>query len=333
MHAPLLLFVYNRPGHTRRCLRSLAANASAHNHPLYVFSDGPRSPAEVPLVEKVRQTIRREAPCRDLVLIERPINRGLAPSVIAGMTEVMARHERAIVLEDDLELSPFFLDFMQAALERYGDEPRVMQISGYMFPLGLSETIPCPLLPLISSWGWATWARAWRHFDPALGGFRQLQTDSQLRRRFDLQDSYPFFHLLERQARGQADSWAIRWYLSVFRQNGLTLFPPVSLVQNRGWDGSGTHCTSGRQFDTPLATQPSWNFPEGAEPDRETLLRLQTYFRKVVPTLAPRPGLFRRLLQRLARLLKDPRALSPQRQRGREEVSLPTQTNAERSLP
>lgn len=301
--APLLLLAYNRPAHTQRCLRSLAANPDMRHHPLYVYSDGPRTLAEAEVVHAVRRTVREEAPGKKLVLVERPSHLGLAASVIAAVNEVMDRHGQAIVLEDDLELSPAFLKFMQAGLERYAKDPRVMQVSGYMFPIGLSGEQTCPFLPMISSWGWATWARAWRHFDPDMAGLNRLRGNRQLRRRFDLEDSYPFFSLLEQQAIGQADSWAVRWYLSVFQQQGLTLFPPVSLVRNRGWDGSGTHCTVGNQFDTPLARLPGWHFPEELKADAEVLARLQNFFRKVVPTQPPRPPLVRRLWSKMGRFL------------------------------
>jgi len=143
-----------------------------------------------------------------------------------------------IVVEDDLEVSPTFLRFMNAGLERYADNDRVMQISGYQFPV---ELPPRPLFfSFPTSWGWATWARAWQHFDADAKGYSALAADKALRHHFDLDGSYPYFEMLERQRKGQVDSWAIRWHLSVFMRDGLVLYPGRSLVRNTGFDG-GTH--------------------------------------------------------------------------------------------
>ena len=94
---------------------------------------------------------------------------------------------------------------------------------------------------MTTTWGWATWARAWEAYDPAATGWEQLQQDRPLRRRFDLDGAYPYTWLMKRQQRGQSDSWGIRWYWSVFQAQGLSVFPPRTLVSNTGQDGSGTH--------------------------------------------------------------------------------------------
>jgi hypothetical protein len=139
-------------------------------------------------------------------------------------------------------LHPYFLTFMNRALERYESETDVYQVSGYMVDVPeLADTRSALFLPFTVSWGWATWKRAWDRFDPLAAGWETLRTDKDLRRRFNLDGAYDYATMLERQMAGQLDSWAIRWYWSVFKAQGLVLFPPVSLVRNRGFDGSGTH--------------------------------------------------------------------------------------------
>ena len=157
------------------------------------------------------------------------------------MTRLCAESGQAIVVEDDLLTSPHFLRYMNDALQRYRDEASVMQVAGYMFPVELELSEDALFLPFVGSWGWATWARAWAHFDPAAGAYEALKADRKLRRRFDLNGAYPYFQMLEMQLRGQVDSWAIRWYLSTFMRDGLTLYPRKSLVENIGFDGSGVH--------------------------------------------------------------------------------------------
>jgi hypothetical protein len=175
-------------------------------------------------------------------LIERPTNWGLARSVIAGVSEVCESHGRVIVLEDDLVVSRYFLDYMNDALNRYESEERVMQISAHMFPVPPAGKSDAAFLPMTTSWGWATWQRAWKIFDPHMRGFNQLAADPRMRKAFDLDGSYPYFRMLQAQRDGGVDSWAIRWWLTVFIEGATSLFPAQSLVQNIGFDGSGTHC-------------------------------------------------------------------------------------------
>jgi hypothetical protein len=147
-----------------------------------------------------------------------------------------------IVLEDDLVTSRYFLEFMNTALDRYEGEERVMQIAGYMFPERLVFEEDALFLPFISSWGWATWRRAWRHFKPRPAGYERVLADSALRKRFDLNGNYNYSRILRAALRGRIDSWAVWWYLTVFLRNGLVLFPRKTLVRNLGFDGSGVNC-------------------------------------------------------------------------------------------
>jgi hypothetical protein len=167
---------------------------------------------------------------------------GLAKSIIEGVTQLTEQFESVIVVEDDLCTSPRFLEFLNLGLDEYRFQDQVMQIAGHMFPMDLSRHEDALFLPFISSWGWGTWKRAWRYFDPLATGYASLLEDSTLRRRFDLDGHYGFFRLLRAQQENRTDSWAIRWYLSVFLRKGLALYPRRTLVRNLGFDGSGINC-------------------------------------------------------------------------------------------
>jgi GT2 family glycosyltransferase len=240
--ATIALFAYNRPMHVRRTVESLLANELAVASDLYIFSDGPKSLAQQPVIADVRRYAKSVSGFRSVTVVERDENRGLANSIIDGTTRLTTEFGRVIVLEDDLVVSPRFLEYMNRALDRYQSEDAVMQVSGYMFPIDIAADTDAFFMPFTTSWGWATWQRAWRHFDPAMKAFDALATNRQLRDSFNLYGAYDYFHLLERQRRGRIDSWAIRWYLSVFMRGGLTLYPARALVRNTGFDGSGTHC-------------------------------------------------------------------------------------------
>ena len=155
--APVALFVYNRPWHTRQTVAALLANPESAQTPLYIFSDAPKNAAASKVVAEVRSYIRKIDGFKSVAIIEREVNFGLARSIIDGVTQLCEEHGRVIVLEDDLIIFPHFLAYMNAGLERYEHEDRVMQIAGYMFPMKLELAEDALLLPFISSWGWATW--------------------------------------------------------------------------------------------------------------------------------------------------------------------------------
>lgn len=206
-----------------------------------VFCDGSRSDADKKAVAAVRE-VARDMLGPDADVRASDANQGLARSIIAGVTEMVERHGRVIVVEDDFDLAPGFLTFLNAGLDRFADDPRVFQISGHMFDVPeFADRQTALFLPMTTSWGWATWDRAWRQFDSAAVGWQALLTDRALRKRFNLNGTYDYAAMMQRQMEGKRDSWAIRWYWSVFQAGGMALFPPRSLVRNTGQDGSGTH--------------------------------------------------------------------------------------------
>jgi hypothetical protein len=240
--APIALFAYNRPEHLERALRSLDANSRFPESPLHLFLDAAREAGEIETVARTR-AVAHEWPHPHKSLHEAAVNLGVARSVGDGVTMLCERYGRVIVVEDDLVVAPAFLDFMNRALDAYVDDERVMQISGHMFPVEpASGKSSATFLPFVTSWGWATWARAWAHFDSAGLCSDAVVGTPDARRRFDLDGAYPYFRMLRRQQRGEIDSWAICWYLSVFGRAGLVLYPARSLVRNEGFDGSGMHC-------------------------------------------------------------------------------------------
>lgn len=242
--APVALFVYNRPRHTRQMVEALRNSTLAGDSDVFIFADAARTPEAASAVKQVRDYVRTIDGFRTLTIVERPGNLGLAKSIVDGVTQLVERFGRVIVLEDDLVTSRYFLEFMNTALDRYEGEERVMQIAGYMFPESLVFDQDSLFLPFISSWGWATWRRAWRHFEARPAGYERVLADSALRRRFDLNGNYSYSKILRAALQGKIDSWAVWWYLSVFLRNGLVLFPRKTMVRNLGFDGSGVNCVA-----------------------------------------------------------------------------------------
>lgn len=264
--APIALFAYKRPEHLTRVIESLRVNPLARVSQLHVFSDGPKHSADHPAVKQVRALIRTIEGFAQVTVHERVGNLGLAQSVIEGVTELSRAYGRVIVLEDDLIVAPTFLTFMNQALRRYEDEQKIMQVSGYMFPLAHSERVGSTFLCRVpASWGWGTWERAWKSLDLDSVKLLTLLQDEGRKHEFNVKGAYPYFEHLERQVEGKLDVWGVRWYASMFVRGGLCLYPAQSLVQNIGMDGSGSHCGISHLFDVHLSADDSWQFPDRIE--------------------------------------------------------------------
>jgi len=254
--APIVLFVHRRADHAQQTLEALKANDLADQSVLYIYSDCPRHMAlaeDVRKVEEVRAVIRREQWCKDVHFIEAEHNKGLVASFVEGITDAVNRYGRVIVLEEDQVTSRGFLLFMNQALELYKDEPRVMHVSGYMFPASFQSKNTTFFLDVETCPGWGTWKRAWDLYNhDADDHLRYFGTSRKRRHKFDIEGRARFYPQLEKNAGGRAYSWAVRWYASCTRIGGLSLFPAQSLVQNIGCDDSGLHCGGTRMYDVEL---------------------------------------------------------------------------------
>lgn len=264
--APIILFTYNRPEHTRRTLAALAANDLASSSALTVYCDAPRTEADVATTSEVREVVRGARGFRSVRVVERETNLGLARSLISGIDEALERHPTVIVMEDDLVTSPHFLRFLNDGLRRYVDDDRVVSISGYAFPV----EGPMPesyFLPGTFCWGWATWRRGWEIYEHDAEDLLVRLIRHDLLYELDFRGTDPMSLILQWTANGDSrvDSWASRWMGSAALHRKLTLYPGKTLVRNIGFDGSGAHATFGldnRRFDSPLAEAPV-PLPEG----------------------------------------------------------------------
>lgn len=238
--APLAVFGYRRPRHFQRVLEALSVQPLAKESSVHFFLDGPKGPEDRPAISEVRALARRPWGFARTFFHEPDHNLGIDESILSGAGRICREFGRVISVEDDVLPLPGFLDFLNQALDRYQGEDRVLQISGFAYPLPAAKR-RAMFLPLTSCWGWGTWDRAWKkhHWDPAQAE-RDLN-DFSFRRRMDLDFAYPFSSLLQDVLDGRSHSWDGIWYWNFFRANGLALFPRETLVQNIGWDGSGTH--------------------------------------------------------------------------------------------
>ncbi len=253
--APIVLFVYNRPWHTRQTIEALQKNELAKESELFIYSDGPKNEKVVSEVTKVREYIKTVDGFRKVTIVERDCNWGLAKSIIEGVTKTVDKYGKVIVLEDDLVSSPYFLKYMNDGLEFYKDEEQVISIHGWVYPIGkkLPETF---FLLGADCWGWGTWKRGWDLFGPDGTYLLSQLKKRKLLKRFDFDGALSYSRMLKNQIANRNDSWAVRWYASALLNNKLTLYPCKSLVSNIGLDSSGTHCSMTKVYDNVLANEP-----------------------------------------------------------------------------
>ena len=227
-YAPIALFTYNRADHTQRAVESLLQNAEAKDSDLFIFSDGAKNEKAIKGVEDNRKYIHTVTGFKSVTIVEREKNWGLANSLIAGITDVISKYGRVIVVEDDLILSPYFLKFMNEGLEKYKDDDRVSSISGFI--PNVEEKLPETFfLRFFHCWGWATWDRAWSLLNNDVRYLlRKLRFKSN---DFSLDGSMGSYGILYCQKLGLVDSWYIRLYASFYLKGKLTLYPGKPMVE------------------------------------------------------------------------------------------------------
>ncbi len=251
MTAPIILFTYRRATHTKRCIESLKQSHLASESILYIFSDAAKGGADMVDVLAVRSYIKSISGFKEVIIEEATQNRGLADSVIYGVGKVLDKHGRAIVLEDDLVLSPHFLSYMNEALEMYKEVEEVININSHVLssPMAFDDNF---LISFANSWGWATWKRGWRYFEPDANKLLEKIKEEKREREFDM--GYHFARMLKEQCNGKINSWAVRWNASLFVNRKLSLNVGKPLVTNSGFGAGATHCNTPDLFSVKLYT-------------------------------------------------------------------------------
>jgi hypothetical protein len=294
--APVALFAYDRPDHLARVARALAGNEEARLTRLHIFSDAAKSEISEQAVAKVRAVARSVTGFRSVDVIEQVSNQGIAQSIIEGVTNFTGRVGKIIVLEDDLLPSPYFLRYMNAALNHYRDSDEVISVHGYCYPVNqpLPETF---FLRGADCWGWGTWKRGWDLFEHDGAKLLAELERRNLSKEFDFGGRYPFTQMLRDHLAGKNDSWAVRWYASAFLLGKLTLYPGSSQIQNIGADGTGFHVGSTRSFE-----HQSWGKPVtvGAAGVVESGQAREAFGRYLAQF---NPGIGARILTRLRKLM------------------------------
>lgn len=282
--APVILFVYNRLDHTRQTVEALQKNELAAESTLYVFADGAKEDAtdeQREKVQDVRNYIHSITGFKEIIIVEAPKNKGLANSVITGVTKVINKHGKVIVVEDDIVTHPFFLRFMNDCLDVYEKRHDIFMIGGFgrniKFPLFHKNDVY--LVHRSNSWGWSTWKDRWMKADWNVGDYDTMCTDIIAQEKFN-RGGFDMFSLLKAQMEGRIDSWAIRWDYCMYKNNAFCVNPVKTFIRNQGLDGSGIHC--GRfstEITAPLYNKKAYSIilPPNIEANKKIEKELQYY--------------------------------------------------------
>lgn len=278
--APILLFVYNRPIHTERTIEALKKNNLAAESNLNVFSDGPKANQKNTDIDAVRRYIKTIDGFKRVEIFESKKNNGLANSIISGITQIFDTCNKLIVLEDDLETSKNFIEYMNDALNYYKDSDHIWSIAGYNPPI----TIPTSYKEEVylshrsTSWGWATWKDRWEKNDWKIKDFKSFSKNKKKINRFN-RGGMDLFPMLKDQMEGKIDSWAIRWCYNQFKDNSFCIYPVKSKIRNLGTDATGTHCGARKKYDVKLDTGGrKIIFPKSLAMNQEILNQFSAYY-------------------------------------------------------
>jgi len=264
--APILIFSYNRLDELQQTVAHLKRAMLSDQSILYIYSDGPKKESDVESLEKVREFLKTITGFKKIIYKFSAINKGLASSIIDGVSEVLENHDSAIILEDDLLVSDNFLVYMNQALNYYEQDQKVLSVCGYTHKLKTKKSKNYPydvyFTKRSSSWGWATWKNKWDGIDWEVKDFKEFSENISARKKFNKWGS-DMYTMLKRQQNGEINSWAIRYTYHQYKHDMYSVFPLISKIKNIGFNENATH-TKGKfnRFEVEMdeSSQTQFNF-------------------------------------------------------------------------
>jgi len=297
MLAPIILFVYNRPWHTKMTIEALKENFLASQTDLFIYADGAKSDDTSNKVDEVREYIKKVEGFKKVEVIEQVKNYGLSNSIINGVTKVVNEYGKIIVLEDDMVCSPYFIKFMNDALDFYSNSDNVWHISGWTYPIELISEKDVYFYRVMECWGWATWKGNWSYYEKNTKKLMKEFSKSDINR-FNLDNTYNSWLQIQLNRIMYMDTWAIYWYATIFKENGLCVNPTKSFVKNIGLDGSGQNCKDTSYTDNEILNNKSTIiFHLDDVEDKNVIDQIKPYLKSISKPV------FIKLINKLSRLI------------------------------
>jgi len=279
--APVCVFSYKRLDSLKECIENLKLCRYSEETELFIFNDGPKNPKDETIIEEVRTYLKKVKGFKTIELYFSPTNRGLANSIISGVTSVIEKYGKVIVLEDDLIVTPNFLTFMNQTLDFYKENADVFSISGFSLPLKAPENFKYDVyfLPRACSWGWATWKEKWQQVDWTISDYNTFSRNKKSIADFNNGGS-DLSGMLKKQMEGKIDSWAIRWCYNQFKMHSYTAYPVISKVNNMGFNSEATNTYVYNRHKTNLDLEggDTFNLPVTIVPDQKYLKQFQDFY-------------------------------------------------------
>lgn len=296
--SPIILFVYNRPIHTQKTITALKKNKLAMDSELFIYSDAARNELDVKTVDKVRELISSVSGFKQVTIIKQEKNKGLADSIIDGVTETVNKYGKVIVLEDDIITSEYFLKFMNDSLNFYQNNDLVYSISGCNYPIDLTDlNQDTYFLRIPLCWGWATWQNRWVNFNKDITDAMSTTTNDI--NYINFENTHDYFSQILKNNSGDLNTWFIFWYLNSARNKKLTLFPKNTLVNNIGHDGSGQNCGLSQGYEKDIISIDVTIKKVAIEENKYAFEQHKKYF------LNLKPIFIKRVLNKLKRMYKE----------------------------
>lgn len=278
--APIVLFVYNRPFHAQQTIEALQKNELADESELFIYSDAAKNEEARKSVDEVREYIETISGFKKVTVTKRQKNWGLANSIIEGVTKTVNEYGKIIVLEEDLVTSPYFLKFMNEALEFYKDERKIWHISGWNYSIkgdGLEDVFTWRAM---NCWGWATWSGRWSHYDKDAQKIATTFSREEIKA-FNIDGFYrDFWAQIKDNREKRIDTWAIFWYVTIFKNSGLCLNPVNTFVRNIGLDGSGENCINYDVYQKELNQNKNVRFVISESENKLALAQIKQFYRE-----------------------------------------------------
>lgn len=279
MGAPIVLFAFNRPLHTRQLLESVVQSSIAKDTDLIAYIDSPINAGDFIPNQEVEKVIKNFSGFKSVLVIRRETNFGLSKNIISGITDVLNTWKKVIVLEDDLLVSPNFLEYMNDALNYYENDKNVWHISGYTENFSSLDFDKSFFWRVMHCWGWATWSDRWQFFEKNTNSLLAKFSPSMINE-LNLNGAINFWDQVILNKMNKIDTWAIYWYATIFLNKGLCLNPYISYVRNTGFDGSGTNCqeSNNKKLEHQINLKGRFYPPEKIEENAEVVTKLIEVF-------------------------------------------------------
>jgi hypothetical protein len=277
--APIVLFVYSRLEHTKQTIEALQKNTLAKESDIFIYSDAPKNKNAQEKVKQVREFIDKVDGFKNITIIKQEANKGLASSIISGVSHIVKKFGKVIVVEDDLVTSPYFLSFMNDALNFYENKKKVWHISGWSYPTKFCTKEQMYFYRTMDCWGWATWADRWSYFEKNTSKLVKNFSKRDIKK-FNLDGYNNIWIQVLMNKYKQIDTWAIYWCANIFEKKGMCVNPVQSFVRNIGFDGGGEHCSDPDYKDNLVLNQiEKIVFSEDIKEDKNIIEQIKSYYK------------------------------------------------------